>query len=155
VRFRLLVALQLTFGSACTYGVVGTMPSSDDAVIAPGGTERDATDVGAADGATDAGAAEGTLGSRDASAPDAAVCSRGGGDNVNVTFVNQSSTRTYDKLWVRGDCSLRSYGNIGPGQTQKLASYGGHVWSFRDTTTGNIVKTVRLGQNSPETLNIP
>lgn len=140
---RLVAAFVTVLGTACTYGVVGSLPVSEDAVTRDGG---DAAADGGAD-AIDAASADATT--------DASTCSRGGRDNVTARFVNTSTTATYEKLWIDYRCAERSYGTIGPNQTQNQGSFSGHVWSLRDTSTGAIVKTVRLGQSSPETINIP
>lgn len=94
----------------------------------------------------------------DASLPDAghdAGCSVSSSSPVSLKFENNSSSTTYEKIWVNFQCQDQSFGNIDPGEKQMIGSYATHVWKMRDTSTNQIVKTVTLPVGGSFTIKVP
>jgi hypothetical protein len=62
-------------------------------------------------------------------------CARPSTVFVNTTFFN-SSQRTINVYWVDPGCRLVLYSTLGPGQSFVQGTYIGHLWDFRDSSTG-------------------
>jgi hypothetical protein len=62
-------------------------------------------------------------------------CSRPSNVSVSTTFFN-SSQQTINVYWVDATCRLVLFATLGPGQSFIQGTYIGHIWDFRDSSSG-------------------